>query len=144
MQRHRIGHQLALALLCGIAIAASILIEPWIHPDQTVMARQPQVVATNAADSKAIGQAALKHLNSRGIKPNAAIAEVAQANGYALVGWTRGEMAGNTLLKRNENGWTVVTSGGGYLGVQGLVEAGVSKQTAEKLMDQYDPNWRKQ
>ncbi len=144
MKIHQIQRQLALALLCGIVIAASILIEPWIHPDQAVIARQPQVVATNAADSKAIGQAALKYLNSRGIKPDAALAEVAQVNGYALVGWTRAEMAGNTLLKRNGNRWTVVTSGGGSLGVQGLVEADVPKQTAEKLMDQYDPNWRKQ
>ncbi|MBM0744909.1 hypothetical protein JOY44_25660 (plasmid) [Phormidium sp. CLA17] len=143
MQRHRIQRQLTLVVLCGVAIAASLLIEPWIHPDQAVMARQPQAVAINA-DSKAIQQMALKHLNSRGIKPNAAIAEVAQANGYALVGWIRGEMAGNTLLKRKRNRWNVVTSGGGSLGVQGLVEAGVPKQTAEQLMDRYDANWRKQ
>lgn len=143
MKLHRIQRQLALVVLCGIAIAASILIEPWIHPDQAVMARQPQTVAINT-DSKVIQQAALKHLNSQGSKPNAAIAEVAQANGYALVGWTRGEMAGNTVLKKKGNRWNVVTSGGGSLGVQGLVDAGIPKQTAEKLMDQYDPNWRKQ
>jgi len=144
MKRHRIQRWLALVVLCGVAIAVSLLLEPWIHPSQVVMARQPQAIAINAVDSKAIQQVILKHLNSQGIKPNAAISEVAQANGYALVGWTRGEMAGNTLLKRKGNRWIVVTSGGGSLGVQGLVEAGVSKQTAEQLMDQYDPNWRKQ
>jgi hypothetical protein len=143
MKRHRIQHQLTLLALCGIAIAASLLIEPWIHPNQTVMAQQPQVF-TVKADSKAIQQAALKHLNSQGIKPNANLGDIAEVNGYALVGWTRGEMAGNALLRKKGSRWIVVTSGGGSLGVQGLVEAGVPKQTAEKLMDQYDPTWRKQ
>lgn len=142
MKRHRIQRRLALVVLCGIAIAASLLIEPWIHPNQIVMARQPQVVVVKA-DSKAIQQAALKHLNSQGIKPNANLGDIAEVNEYALVGWTRGEMAGNALLRKKGNHWIVVTSGGGSLGVQGLVEAGVPKQTAEKLMNQYDLNWRK-
>jgi hypothetical protein len=130
-------------LLVLAMLFTTIAIEPWIQTTQVAGATsQPMVMAQANSGQAAVQKAALQYLN-RGVKIKAKLHEVAIADGFALVGWTRGEMGGNTLLKRNGNGWEVLTSGGGYLGLQGLKQSGVPQKTAEKLLNQYDPDWRK-
>ena len=130
-------------LLVLAMLFTTITVEPWIQTTQVARATsQPMVVSQVNSAKVAVQRAVLQYLN-RGVKIKAKLHEVAIADGFALVGWTRGEMGGNTLLKRNGRSWEVITSGGGYLGLKGLQQFGVPQKTAEKLLNQYDPNWRK-
>ncbi len=131
-------------LLVLAMLFTTIAIEPWIQTTQVAGATsQPMVMAQVSSEKAAVQKAVLQYLNRQGVNIKAKLHEVAIADGFALVGWTRGEMGGNTLLKRNGKSWEVITSGGGYLGLQGLKQSGVPQKTAEKLLNQYDPNWRK-
>ncbi|MEX0268908.1 hypothetical protein AB3R30_07190 [Leptolyngbyaceae cyanobacterium UHCC 1019] len=131
-------------LLVLAMLFTTIAIEPWIQTTQVARATsQPALVAQANSAKAAVQKAVLQYLNRQGVTIKAKLHEVAIADRFALVGWARGEMGGNTLLKQNSSGWTVITSGGGYLGLQGLKQSGVPQKTAEKLLNQYDPNWRK-
>ncbi|MEX0271435.1 hypothetical protein AB3R30_20060 [Leptolyngbyaceae cyanobacterium UHCC 1019] len=131
-------------LLVLAMLFTTIAIEPWIHSGQVAGAISQPVLVTQASSEKAaVQKAVLQYLNCQGVTIKAKLHEVAIADGFALVGWTRGEMGGNTLLKQNGRRWEVITSGGGYLGLKGLQQSGVPQKTAEKLLNQYDPNWRK-
>jgi hypothetical protein len=130
-------------LLVLAMLFTTIAIEPWIQTTQVAGATsQPVLVSQANSGQAAVQKAVLQYLN-RGVKIKAKLHEVAIADGFALVGWTRGEMGGNMLLKRNGRSWEVITSGGGYLGLQGLKQFSVPQKTAEKLLNQYDPDWRK-
>ena len=52
---------------------------------------------------------------------------------YALVGWADDNVAGSTLYKKTEKGWSYVYSGGGSLSVENLVKTGMSYKTATAL-----------
>jgi|GEM_PF-5117383 len=131
-------------LLVLAMLFTTIAIEPWIQTTQIAGATsQPMVMAQVNREKAAVQKAALQYLNRQGVTIKAKLHEVAIADRFALVGWTRGEMGGNTLLKRNGRLWEVITSGGGYLGLQGLKQSDVPQKTAEKLLNQYDPNWHK-
>ena len=131
-------------LLVLAMLFTTIAIEPWMQTTQVAGATsQPIWVAQVNTAKVEIQKAALQYLNRQGVNIKAKLHEVAIADGFALVGWTRGEMGGNTLLKQNGSSWEVITSGGGYLGLQGLKQSGAPQKTAEKILNQYDPNWRK-
>ncbi len=131
-------------LLVLAMLFTTIAIEPWIQMNQVAGATsEPMVMAQANSEKAAFQTVVLQYLNRQGVTIKAKLHEVAIADGFALVGWTRGEMGGNTLLKQNGSRWEVLTSGGGYLGLKGLTQLGAPQKTAEKLLDQYDPNWRK-
>ena len=131
-------------LLVLAMLFTTITIDPWIQTTQIAGATsQPMIVAQVNSEKVAVQKAVLQYLNRQGVNIKAKLHEVAISDGFAIVGWTRGEMGGNTLLKRNGRSWEVITSGGGYLGLKGLQQFGVPQKTAEKLLNQYDPDWRK-
>lgn len=135
---------LTFILLVLAMLFTTIAIEPWIHSGQVARATSQSLVMAQASSEKAAVQTVvLQYLNRQGVNIKAKLHEVAISDGFALVGWTRGEMGGNTLLTQNGSRWEVITSGGGYLGLKGLQQFGMPQKTAEKLLNQYDPNWRK-
>ncbi len=71
------------------------------------------------------------------------VRKVAVSGSYALVSWNEGEAGGQALLKKQSRRWTLLTHGGGWLGLKGLTSNGVPRSTAEQLLHQLDPNWRK-
>jgi len=46
--------------------------------------------------------------------------------GYALVSWIKGEAGGQVLLQKQSGTWEILTHGGGWLGLGGLKQAGVT------------------
>jgi len=71
------------------------------------------------------------------------VRKVAVSGSYALVSWNEGEAGGQALLKKQSHRWALLTHGGGWLGLRGLTSNGVPRSTAEQLLNQLDPNWRK-
>ena len=131
-------------LLVLAMLFTTIAIDPWLQITQVAGATSQPVLMAQANPAKAVVQkTALQYLNHQGSTIKAKLQEVAIADGFALVGWTRGEMGGNTLLKQNGSGWKIITSGGGHLGLKGLNQFGIPQKTAEKLLNRYDQNSRK-
>lgn len=63
---------------------------------------------------------------------------------YALVGCTFEEGGGQGIYKKNESGkWVRITSGGGALGMKGLLEYGVPNKNAEELIKIQTEYWKK-
>ncbi|HYZ17752.1 MAG TPA: hypothetical protein VE591_15185 [Candidatus Acidoferrum sp.] len=52
---------------------------------------------------------------------------------YALASWSFRDSAGEAAFIRTDAGWCVLSSGGGTMGVQGLVESGVPRDVALRL-----------
>ncbi|MBW4475022.1 MAG: hypothetical protein KME45_32275 [Stenomitos rutilans HA7619-LM2] len=71
------------------------------------------------------------------------VRKVAVSGSYALVSWNEGEAGGQALLKKQSHRWTLLTHGGGWLGLRGLTSNGVPRSSAEQLLNQLDPNWHK-
>ena len=67
--------------------------------------------------------------------------QVALDSGYALATWTRGDAAGQALLRKDGQAWTVLAHDQGWMGIRGLSREGVPDPVARRLMDQIDPNW---
>jgi hypothetical protein len=128
---------LFLLVVCLLTLTGSIALEPWINPFQLSHATEIALTQTE----QAVQRTALKSLNS-GMRVPATLRKLVVVDNFALAGWLRGEAGGQILLKRQEGYWKVITYGGGSLGMRGLTGYGVPKVTAEKILDQYDPNWR--
>ncbi len=87
-------------------------------------------------------QTALQHLNTPG-SVKATIEKTAIVENTALIQWQQGEAGGMMLLRKENEIWKVLTSGGGAMNLKDLSEYDVPRDTAESLLTQIDPNWRK-
>lgn len=99
--------------------------------------------SSKSSDRETVEQVTLKYLNHQApgaaVKPT--INKVAIVDNTALLSWSQGEAGGMTLLKKDGNDWYVVDSGGGAMNLMSLSEAGLTRQTAEALLNQIDPHW---
>ncbi len=55
---------------------------------------------------------------------------------FALQEWGNGETGGQALLKKSQNGWVLLSSGGGAWNVDGLMKFGVPRGAAKRLVDE--------
>lgn len=94
------------------------------------------------SDRETVEQVTLKYLahQAPGAKVKPTIEKIAIVDNTALLSWLQGEAGGMTLLKKDRNDWHVVESGGGAMSLMSLSEAGLSRQTAEALLNQINPN----
>lgn len=67
--------------------------------------------------------------------------QLALDSGYALATWTRGDAAGQALLRKEGQAWAVLAHDKGWMGIKALSREGVPDEVARRLMDQIDPNW---
>jgi hypothetical protein len=103
---------------------------------------QPNPPTSSQVERRTVEQVALQQLN-RKATIKAAIKKSAIANNTALLSWQQGEAGGMILLKKQGDGWSVLESGGGAMSLMNLSENDVPRATAEALLTQIDPNWRK-
>lgn len=52
---------------------------------------------------------------------------------YAYAGWTAGASGGEATFVRTDEGWCVLGSGGGGMGLQGMIDSGVPHDVAVRL-----------
>ncbi len=91
---------------------------------------------------KTVQEVAMAYLNPDSAAVEAVVNRTVMVDRFALMGWNQGEMGGTILLEKQGQTWKVLSSGGGWIGLQGLTSQGVSQQTAKKILDQYDSNWQ--
>lgn len=129
--------QIAFTLLFAAAIATTFSIEPWMHPTKATASQAVQMAQnSDQAVVKKIVQQQLGRSKQFNVR------KVAVVSGYALVSWLEGEAGGQALLQRQSGTWKILTHGGGWLGLGGLKQSGVSQPIAERLLTQIDPKWR--
>jgi hypothetical protein len=62
------------------------------------------------------------------------ISPVTVESGFAVAGWTQGDMGGRAFLKKDGAKWTLILcTGDGIRSVEGLVASGVPSETARAL-----------
>lgn len=133
-------------------LVSALAVTPWLLPHQFGTAHaetfqvnpvqvNPQPTGSPVSPRTAT-EIARAHLNSQG-RSAVTIRKMATVNGFALGSWQQGEMGGNILLQKRNQTWVVLTSGGGWLGLKGLLANRVPRSTAEQLLNQIDPNWRR-
>lgn len=83
---------------------------------------------------------ALKYLNPKKAKIRTTVQKTFVVNGFSLIGWQQGEMAGQLLLKKQGKTWKVLSFGGGAMDLNTLTSYGLPKATAEELLKQYESN----
>ncbi len=83
---------------------------------------------------------ALKYLNPKKAKIRTTVQSTYVVNGFSLIGWQQGEMAGQLLLKKQGKTWKVLSSGGGAMDLNTLTSYGLPKATAEELLKQAESN----
>jgi hypothetical protein len=74
--------------------------------------------------------------------PGRKVDKVVIQDGYALASWVQGEGGGTTLLHLKGGKWTILTQGGGAIGMPEMKKYKVPQATAKKLLDGLDPTWR--
>ena len=124
--------------LCVLLLAACA------HPREDMV--RPQTAASvpaTTADRLAVEQAVFAATDDDVAEKAAQLMleQLAFDSGYALATWARGDAAGQALLHKEGEAWTVVAHGHGWMGVRGLTREGVPDEVARRLMDQIDPNW---
>jgi hypothetical protein len=83
---------------------------------------------------------ALKYLNAKKAKIPTTVQSTYVVKGFSLIGWQKGEMAGQLLLKKQGKTWKVLSSGGGAMDLNTLISYGLPKATAEELLRQFESN----
>lgn len=103
---------------------------------QTKLANQPP---HHLADEEAIRAILLQSLN-----PSAQVERIVISDAYALARWTDGSTGGLATLKRIDGEWTLHSTGTrGWPPIEIFAkERGMTIPEAEKLLDQYSPEWR--
>jgi hypothetical protein len=126
--------------LSGFIACSLVIADPWVSHAQQSFA-QANVLTQTSAQTNAVREASLQYLNISSTIP-ARVDRIAVSENFALVSWVRGETGGTALLRKNDGSWKVVVNGGGLIGVQEMVDQGVTESTAESLLTQIDPQWR--
>ena len=95
----------------------------------------PDVPSSSVQTQEAVQSAFLKYIAGHD-SDNKKVRNTAISGGYALQVWSGNIMGGQALLKYSgsENGWVVLTLGGGAWSVDGLVEFGVPRAIATALL----------
>lgn len=134
----------ALILVVIVVIGAVFLLRPSNNTTPVIQqgtqgSYQPtsSTVSVSAGQSKEAAKAAYqKALSASGdpdnIKPGATVV----VDIYALQTWTGNHTGGEALLKfdTSQNKWIIVDPGGGAWSIDGLVAAGVPRDTATALL----------
>ena len=103
-----------------------------------VLAAVAMTAATASAQThKATDADAIRHLiKSTWDKPAdpVAVPAVAVASGYAIAGWTQGDMGGRALLRKKADAWSIVLCAGDQLrDAETLRKVGLGDPVAQKL-----------
>jgi fructose-1,6-bisphosphatase/inositol monophosphatase family enzyme len=118
----------------------------WIAPATITLAiaapQQMVALPAQAQDLYSAQAFAQKYLNPKKAKTLTTVESVYVEKGFALIGWSQGEAAGQLLLKKQGKTWKVLSSGGGAMNLATLTSHGLPQATAEELLSQADPNWR--
>jgi len=86
-------------------------------------------------DACEISKAVIHNLQPSTISnPPPEIDRLAIESDYAIALWRNGVAGGVAVLRKGESGWTILANGGGSMNAQGLVDAGVPKATASRLI----------
>lgn len=109
-------------------------------PSPAIASQFPRGVSAQSSEAAIVRQVVQQQL---GRSNRFSVRQVAVSGSYALVSWNEGEAGGQAVLKKQSNRWTLLTHGGGWLGLRGLTSNGVPRSLAEQLLNQLDPNWRK-
>lgn len=136
----------ARSLLIALLLAcAALFLGCTRHPQD---ASRPQTAASVPAVATPGDKAAIEQVLA-GATNDDVVAKVAKLkleqlamdSGYALATWTRGDAAGQALLRKEDQVWTVLAHDKGWMGIKALSRKGVPDEVARRLMDQIDPNW---
>lgn len=79
----------------------------------------------------------LKKVICRGEKGYCDLSRVRVIGNWAWVIWGLEEAGGSSVLKYSGGNWKIVTGGGGALGIQDAINAGVPKSIAEMLVPSF-------
>lgn len=92
---------------------------------------------TISPEVEAINQATVEYLQEgrENLPEPPSISRTVVDEGYAIATWTWGEAGGQSVLSLTDETWTVITSGGGAVGVSVLEEAGVPTEIAQQLIE---------
>jgi hypothetical protein len=126
-----------LSLLCILGLTLNPTIG---HPPAQATALQiaDRLAPTQSQELYSAQSFALKYLNSKKAKIPTKVEKTYVVQGFALIGWQQGEMAGQLLLKKQGKTWKVLSSGGGAMDLNTLTSYGVPKATATELLKQYE------
>ena len=129
-----------------LIVSVSLLLTGCIAQPQDVT--RPQTAASapapaTPADRTAIAQSLTRVTDGELARQAAELSleQVAVDSGWALATWSRGDAAGQALLRREGGAWTVLAHDRGWMGVRRLSREGVPSPVAQRLLDQIDPNW---
>jgi len=133
----------AKSLLIPLLAAGALLVPAGCtrHPQD---ASRPQTAASAPSTATPGDKAAIEQVlvgTMSGEPARLSLEQIALDSGYALATWTRGDAAGQALLRKEGQAWTVLAQDQGWMGIRGLSREGVPDQVARRLMDQIDPNW---
>jgi hypothetical protein len=131
------------AFLLILVVSVSLLLTGCIAQPQDVTRPQTAASAPAPADRAAIEQSLLRVTDGElaGQAAKLSLEQIAVDTGWALATWSRGDAAGQALLRREGGAWTVLAHERGWMGVRGLSREGVPDPVARRLLDQIDPNW---
>lgn len=117
----------------GAALSAAAL-TAWLLAAPAVPAQALEATADwgPGSDVGAIREIELG-IDQQTLDVHANVTGVTVAQGYALVGWTTPEGAGQSLYCRTPLGWNRIATGGAAFDVVGLVGAGVPSDAVDEL-----------
>jgi hypothetical protein len=133
-------------LLIPVLFVCVLLLAGCVAQPQDVI--RPQTAASAPASATPADRAAIERVLIGATNDDVAVLaaklsleQVALDSGYALATWSRGDAAGQALLRRQGDAWTVLAHDQGWMGIRGLSREGVPGPVARRLLDQIDPNW---
>ena len=134
-----IGAGIARAMLMPDVSMASLL-------NPSVIAQSAPAQQATPAEIAALNQATLTYLRQgRENLPQApSISRTIIRENYGLVSWIWGEAGGQSVLALTDDGWTVLTSGGGAIDVAGMEAVGVPSAIAQQLIETDRAAWKQQ
>lgn len=94
----------------------------------------PSGAQTSDSQSKTAVQTALKTQMAEYFADGLQLGDTVISGNYAVQLWSTNHMGGEALLQYAQNRWTVITYGGGVWSLQGLLTAGVPRDTATVLL----------
>jgi len=105
-----------------------------------VIATPPQ---SNVLTAQTDESAAIRKVMLSRLPKNSSVDELFISNQFALAGWISGEAGGTALLSKKTGTWKILTSGGGVLGINEMLDNKVPRQTAEKLLQARKMEWER-
>jgi hypothetical protein len=129
-----------LSVLCILGISLSLDFTMGSTVTQATSFRRYPEVELQSEELYSAQSFALKYLNAKKAKIRTTVQSTYVVKGFSLIGWQKGEMAGQLLLKKQGKTWKVLSSGGGAMDLNTLISYGLPKATAEELLRQFESN----